>query len=308
MRAAENGGGRKVAVRLLADQRGLYIQTIVGAGGHTAESVISGLHDNIVSLEAGRPGGPNSALRTAGGPARASAGWPIWRHGSRALYWSDCWNWWMTWTRKTWRFWKTGSGSTCVWPDMVSSTGGHGVGRTLERLVRQGMMQRDMVLAARILASAAADARMAGVKMPAMSSAGSGNHGLTAILPIVAVTEFVGRPARDAGSGGLSHVITGYIKAYTGRLSAVCGCSVAAGAGAAAGIAYLLAGDRRQIAGAIKNLIMGLAGVICDGAKAGCALKLSTAAGTAVQAALFSLQGVKVSATDGIAGSPPRTP
>ena len=98
---------------------------------------------------------------------------------------------------------------------------------------------------------------------------------------------------------------TGYVKAYTGRLSAVCGCSVAAGAGATAGITYLLGGDVRHISGAIKNLIMDLAGVICDGAKAGCALKLSTAAGTAVQAALFALQGVTVGPEDGIISASP---
>ena len=88
--------------------------------------------------------------------------------------------------------------------------------------------------------------------------------------------------------------------AFTGRLSAVCGCSVAAGAGATAGITYLLGGDLRHIAGAITNLTEDLAGVICDGAKAGCSLKLATAAGTAVQAALFALQGVQVQSTDGI--------
>ncbi len=95
------------------------------------------------------------------------------------------------------------------------------------------------------------------------------------------------------------------MKAHTGRLSAVCGCSVAAGAGATAGITYLVGGDVEHMAGAIKNILEDLAGVICDGAKAGCALKLNTAAGAAVQAALFSLQGISVKDTDGIIGSSP---
>jgi L-cysteine desulfidase len=181
---------------------------------------------------------------------------------------------------------------------------GLGVGRTLERLVRQGLMKRDMITAARILASSAADARMSGVKLPAMSSAGSGNHGLTAVLPIVAVKKFIAvdddRTLLEAI--GLSHIITACVKAYTGRLSAICGCSVAAGAGATAGVTYLMGGTKQHIAGAIKNLTEDLAGVICDGAKAGCALKLATAAGTAVQAALFSIQGVNVSFSDGIIG------
>ena len=148
--------------------------------------------------------------------------------------------------------------------------------------------------------------RMAGVKLPAMSSAGSGNHGLTAVLPIWAVKDYVEcDPDTVIEAICLSHILTAYVKAQTGRLSAVCGCSVAAGAGATAGITYLLGGDMAHISGAIKNLTEDLAGVICDGAKAGCSLKLSTAAGTAVQAALFSLQGVFVKPTDGIIGQSP---
>jgi len=183
---------------------------------------------------------------------------------------------------------------------------GLGIGRAFERLIRQNLIRQDMVLAARMLASAAADARMAGVNLPAMSSAGSGNHGLTAVLPIWAVKDYV-TCSEDVviEALGLSHMITAYIKAHTGRLSAICGCSVAAGAGAAAGVAYLLGGTTHHIAGAISNLIEDLAGVICDGAKPGCALKLATAAGTAVQSALFALQKVRVQTTDGITGASP---
>lgn len=179
---------------------------------------------------------------------------------------------------------------------------GLGVGKTLERLAREGLLKRDMMLEARIIASAAADARMSGAMLPAMSSAGSGNHGLTAILPIWAVKDYLKDVDRIVilKAIALSHIITSYIKAFTGRLSAVCGCSVAAGAGAAAGITYLMGGNISHIAGAIKNLIEDLAGIICDGAKNACALKLSTAAGTAVQAALFSLHGIDVKERDGI--------
>ena len=175
--------------------------------------------------------------------------------------------------------------------------------------MRQRLIRKDMMIAARILTSAASDARMAGVKLPAMSSAGSGNHGLTATLPIWAVKDYVECDRRTILEAvALSHVITSYVKAHTGRLSAVCGCSVAAGAGATAGVTYLLGGDLTHITGAIKNLIEDLAGVICDGAKAGCSLKLATAAGTCVQAALFALQGVHVQPTDGIIGvSPEKT-
>jgi len=180
--------------------------------------------------------------------------------------------------------------------------GGLAVGKTLELLVEKGFAKKDMILDARILASSACDARMSGAKLPAMSSAGSGNHGLTAILPIWAVKKHMASPdpKEVLRAIALSHVVTGYIKSHTGRLSAVCGCSVAAGAGAAAGVAYLMGGNLRQIASAIKNLIGDLAGIICDGAKASCALKLATAAGTAVQSALFSLHGLDVKDSGGI--------
>jgi L-cysteine desulfidase len=164
-----------------------------------------------------------------------------------------------------------------------------------------------MGVAARILASSASDARMSGVNLPAMSSAGSGNHGLTAILPIWAVKDFIELDSEKTvyEAIALSHLVTAYIKAHTGRLSAICGCSVAAGAGAAAGITYMLGGTANHIAGAIINHTHDLAGVICDGAKAGCSLKLATAAGTAVTSSLLSLQGVVVQPTDGIVGDSP---
>jgi len=184
---------------------------------------------------------------------------------------------------------------------------GLAVGKTLDRLVREGLLRKDMIMAARILTSCAADARMSGVKLPAMSSAGSGNHGLTAILPIWAVRDYLQDvQERDVLKAiALSHIVTGYVKAHTGRLSAVCGCSVAAGAGACAGIVYLMGGSLSHIAGAIKNLISDLAGVICDGAKASCSLTLATAAGTAVQSALFSLHGITVGEQDGIVALSP---
>jgi L-cysteine desulfidase len=295
---------RQVKVNLLKDHVGLHIKTVAQAGGHTAESIIAGLHDNLVSLKLDGKAVTASALFPTGGAGE----------GNRRL--ADLENWLKTRSLEQLlelvddlddddlSFLESGVQVNVRLADYGLKHGcGLGVGRTLERLVRQGLMKRDMVLAARILASSAADARMSGVKLPAMSSAGSGNHGLTAILPILAVEPFITVDRRIVLEAvGLSHIITAYVKSFTGRLSAICGCSVAAGAGATAGVTYLMGGTKHHIAGAIKNLTEDLAGVICDGAKCGCALKLATAAGTAVQAALFSLQGVNVSFTDGIIG------
>lgn len=294
---------KKVTVHLLREQRGLLVRNVIQRGDQVAESVIEGLHDNIVSLKLNGETVESPLVRK--GEGRGESPLAAMEQWLKGLTLNDL----MALTddldSDDFAFLREGVDVNMRLAEQGLKFGlGLGVGKTLERLVRQGLIKRDMMLDARILTSAASDARMSGTSLPAMSSAGSGNHGLTAILPIWAVKDHVeGVDERAVLEAiALSHIVTAYVKAHTGRLSAVCGCSVAAGCGATAGITYLLGGDARHIAGAIKNLLEDLAGIICDGAKAGCALKLATAAGTAVQAALFSLQGVNVLSTDGIIG------
>lgn len=168
---------------------------------------------------------------------------------------------------------------------------GLGVGRGIQKLLEAGQMENSLINEVRMISAAATDGRMGGLNLPVMSSAGSGNHGITAILPVYLV-------ARSIGAGqekllralALSHLVTSYVKVYTGRLSPVCGCGVAAGAGAAGAIAWLLSGKDAAIAQAIHHMIASLAGMLCDGAKAGCALKISTAAAEAVLAAFLAAQ------------------
>ncbi|MBU1564389.1 MAG: L-serine ammonia-lyase, iron-sulfur-dependent, subunit alpha [Proteobacteria bacterium] len=292
----------------LRDEVGLYVRTKLVAGQNVAESLIVDLHSNIVSLKLNGEEITDSpllerALKTGG------------RHTMAELE---------TWLRSLnleqileltadldnddLNFLEVGVNHNLALAEYGLKHGsGLGIGKAIDRLIKQKLMVNDMSNSARRLTSAAADARMGGANLPAMSSAGSGNHGLTAILPIWAIKDFIDHD-RDTllRAIGLSHIITAYVKAHTGRLSAVCGCSVAAGAGATAGITYLVGGDIHQVEGAIGNILEDLAGVICDGAKAGCAIKLNTAAGAAVQAALFSLHGVNVKDTDGIIGSSTR--
>ncbi len=297
----------RVKVNLLKDQAGLFIKTVVKTENHRAVSEIKDLHDNIVSMKLdGKKIEDNDLVASKkGGKGKGDLAeleeWLKQLNLDQLLELVDDFD------KEDLDFISDGVTVNMRLADYGLKHGsGLGVGKTLERLVRQRLINKDMITAARILTSSAADARMSGVKLPAMSSAGSGNHGLTAILPIVAIKDFVEVDDNTVLKAiGFSHIITAYVKAYTGRLSAICGCSVAAGAGATAGVTYLLGGDKNHVAGAIKNLTEDLAGVICDGAKAGCALKLSTAAGTAVQAALFSLQGVNVMSTDGIIGHSP---
>ncbi|SFE26164.1 L-cysteine desulfidase family protein [Peptostreptococcus sp. D1] len=180
---------------------------------------------------------------------------------------------------------------------------GIGVGYGIKQSIEDGILGDDIINNSMMLTAGASDARMAGLDMPVMSSNGSGNHGLTAILPIVAYNQkFPQSDERLCRALALSHLTTAYIKNFTGRLSAMCGCGVAAATGATAGIAWLMDENIEQIGGAIKNAIADLSGMICDGAKPGCALKLSTAASAAVRNALLAKQGNYAQSINGIVG------
>ncbi|MBI6872502.1 serine dehydratase subunit alpha family protein [Clostridium aciditolerans] len=161
--------------------------------------------------------------------------------------------------------------------------------------------KEDLEQNAKAITSAASEARMAGHPLPVMSSAGSGNHGLVAILPIAIIGEGMNIDnEKIVRAVTLSHLVTVYIKSYTGALSPVCGCGVAAGVGASAGLSYLLGGTLEQIGGAIKNMIAGISGMICDGAKIGCSYKLAISVNAAVDAAKMANKNVFIPSRDGI--------
>jgi L-cysteine desulfidase len=176
-----------------------------------------------------------------------------------------------------------------------------GVGAKFMEMITEGLMSDNMITQAQALCAAASEARMSGSKLPVMSTVGSGNHGIIAFLTIFAVAEKRNLPEEKLMRAlALTNLITIFIKSYTGILSAMCGCGVAAGIGASAGVVYLLGGKRDQILGAMYNMVGSISGVICDGAKDGCAYKLALASGWAVQSALLSLKGTVINKSDGI--------
>lgn len=168
-------------------------------------------------------------------------------------------------------------------------------GRTLLRCVPLLPGGKDLAsqsLRIKAYTAAAADARMGGLKEPVMSSAGSGNHGLTAIIPIAMMAQVSDKSSlQTAKALAFSHLSTSYVKSRVGRLSPVCGCTACAGAGAAAGLVYMLSGNVTKAANAMAIILGNLAGMICDGAKDTCALKVGTAAMEACHAALLALEG-----------------
>lgn len=180
----------------------------------------------------------------------------------------------------------------------------NGIGRKFEQLVADGMMAEDMMYKAKLLCSSAAEARMAGSKLSAMSSAGSGNHGITVFLTVFSIAEKIGASNEKLLRAlTLSNLITFYIKSYTGTLSAMCGCGVAAGIGASAGVTYLMGGTAKDILATIINMVGSISGLICDGGKEGCSYKLALSAGWAVEASLLAMRGATINTTDGILAS-----
>ena len=148
--------------------------------------------------------------------------------------------------------------------------------------------------------SAACDARMGGAPVAVMSNSGSGNQGITATLPVVVYGEECGATEeRMIRALTLSHLTVIYIKQSLGRLSALCGCVVAA-SGSSCGITYLMGGGYDEIAMAVKNMIANLTGMICDGAKPSCAMKLTSGVSTAVLSALMAMDGHCVTPVEGI--------
>ena len=148
--------------------------------------------------------------------------------------------------------------------------------------------------------SAACDARMAGAMIPVMSNSGSGNQGIAATLPVVVYAEDNQKTEEELIRAlTLSHLTVIYIKQSLGRLSALCGCVVAA-TGSSCGITYLMGGGYEQVAYAVKNMIANLTGIICDGAKPSCALKLTSGVSTAVLSAILAMEQKCVTAVEGI--------
>lgn len=178
---------------------------------------------------------------------------------------------------------------------------GHELGKTLRESRSEKHLMGDNTFT-HILSytSAACDARMAGAMIPVMSNSGSGNQGIAATLPVVVYAEDNGKSEEELIRAlTLSHLTVIYIKQSLGRLSALCGCVVAA-TGSSCGITYLMGGGYEQVAYAVKNMIANLTGIICDGAKPSCALKLTSGVSTAVLSAILAMEQKCVTAVEGI--------
>ncbi len=272
----------------------LYIKVNVRAGGHEAEAVIADLHTNFVELR--RDGESMSDGATCGRHETGAAGVA---EPELSL-------------RKVYEF------ATEVPLEDIEFIGeaaemnlsaaefsfggdyGHGLGRMLQDDSSRAILGD--TLFAKILActSGACDARMSGAMVPVMSNSGSGNQGISATVPVVVF----GR-ARDVSHErmiralALSHLTVIYIKQSLGRLSALCGCVVAA-TGSSCGITYLMGGGYEEISYAVKNMVANITGMICDGAKPSCSLKVTSGVATCVLSALLAMEHRHATSLEGI--------
>ncbi|MDO9109915.1 MAG: L-serine ammonia-lyase, iron-sulfur-dependent, subunit alpha [Desulfatirhabdiaceae bacterium] len=178
------------------------------------------------------------------------------------------------------------------------------VGYYISDLMKKGFLLEDVFSTIKILTASAADARMAGLSFPVMSSGGSGNQGIVAILVPCKVGAFFHiEETTIIKSIALSHLINSYIKCFTGDLSPLCGCAIAAGVGAAVAIVYQQYGkDMKKITLAVNNLISDLGGMLCDGAKGGCALKVASSTDSAIRAAYMAINDHGITQTEGFIG------
>ncbi len=177
---------------------------------------------------------------------------------------------------------------------------GHGLGRTIFMEPKCQFFGNGIYSKILSYTSAACDARMAGVKVPVMSNSGSGNQGIAATLPVwVFAKERLKTEEELARALMLSHLTVIYIKQSFGRLSPLCGCVVAA-TGSACGITWLLGGTYEQIVYAVKNMMANITGMICDGAKPSCSLKVATGVSTSVLSAMLAVEDEVVTPAEGI--------
>lgn len=183
----------------------------------------------------------------------------------------------------------------------------HRVGYYISEMVEKNQREKNIVSSCEVKTSSAADARMGGLNLPVMASGGSGNQGIVAIL----VPYFVGKHCdieedQIIRSLALSHLMNSYIKCFTGDLSPLCGCAIAAGVGAAVAMVYQRAGkDMPKITLAANNLISDLGGMLCDGAKEGCALKVASSTNSAIRAAHMALNNHGITQVEGFTGMTP---
>ncbi len=288
----------RVTVALKDTSEALYIELRHVSGQHYSRAVIQGDYTTLTVLEAdGR--GIREPVQISSGIDAGPADEPAAGMDVRSIY-----EYAVGVPFESIRFILEAAGmNTRLSAEGLAGTYGLGIGRALFESLQAGSLKSDIATLAAAETAAAVDARMGGSFLPAMTNSGSGNQGIVATMPVVVVARERGSTDEDlARALILSHLVSIHIRQHFNRLSAMCG-TIAAATGSACGMVYLAGGGYEQMAAAIANMAGDLTGMLCDGAKAGCALKASSAVQAAMKVTMLALRGIRVSGSDGIVNS-----
>ena len=283
---------KRIDIRLKAGiTEKLYIDVVCEAAGSKAEAVISGSHTNFVYIsrdgetlldvkntgcEDGDNGNPELCMRTVYDFATTT---PV----DEIAF-----------------ILKTRQYNLKAAEESVKGNFGHCLGKTIDRPLSHGIFGNSIFSHILSKTASACDARMGGAMIPVMSNSGSGNQGICATNPVaVYAMENENTEEELIRALTLSHLTAIYIKQSLGKLSAVCGCVVAS-IGSSCGITYLMGGDYNRVCNSVKNMIANLTGMICDGAKPSCSLKIASGVSTALLSSLLAIEGRCVTAVEGI--------
>lgn len=183
---------------------------------------------------------------------------------------------------------------------------GVGIARNLRSTIGTSLLADDLISRIVLKVSSAAESRLDGCPLPTMSSSGAGTKGLVVILPVSETARHIGASRlQTVRALAFAHLVNRYINAYVGKLSPMCSCVMCSSTAASAGIAFLLGGSDAQIGHAIRNMSGTVTGMICDGGKVGCAMKVSTGSFAAVMSAIHAVNNTVLRTSDGICGESP---
>lgn len=183
---------------------------------------------------------------------------------------------------------------------------GVGIAGTLRSIIGGPLMANDLTSRILLKVSSAAESRLDGCPLPTMSSSGAGTKGLVVILPVSETARHIGaNRLQTVRALAFAHLVNRYINAYVGKLSPMCSCVMCSSTAASAGIAFLLGGNDDQIGYAIRNMAGTVTGMICDGGKVGCAMKVSTGSVAALVSAIHAVNGTVLRSSDGICAETP---
>lgn len=294
-RARELVDGKKVRIELADTDRKLYVKAKVCTGdGHNASALIENDHDNIVETCF-----DDNILASSGKSDDGSASQKETKDYGLTV--KEIYEFAKTVDFEDIRFILESRDLNLTLADEgLKGDYGLKVGKTIYCSKHRDVFGNDFMSYAMSLTAAASDARMAGCTLPAMSNSGSGNQGITVTMPVIAyaIKHNTGDEAL-ARALVLSHLVAIHIKGYLGKLSALCGCVIAS-TGSACGLVYLKGGSYEAVCSAIKNMIGNITGMVCDGAKVGCAMKVASGVASAIQSAVLALDGRCISENDGI--------